>query len=379
MAEINNIVGEPDLGLIPANMLPGRLPPEVLAQIEYGYSIDRQGLPACLKAVADYYNETNNLSGTRAISPDQVIMADGARAAASVIVIYLINYYEQQGIDYPRTLLIRPGYNLYDEQFRGLGYKLDSVNIPFGASDEDKLSIIKRGIKPETVVLPITNPNNPTGEIYSEQFLLMLLSLLDEFPQLNIINDAVYDHIHRADVKRPISIFALANIEQRKRVYEVNSLAKSFSYPAIRAGWAVGDKDIIAAIQETKDPMLGPLNNIAQLVTISALNYTKKLEPGYHKKVNEIYDERLKLVHDKLHKIKGFHTEMPAGAFYYFADFSGVKHINVNEIVKKLADQNIKVASGTKFGAPNHIRINCAANEKQLASICDAIVEICKQ
>jgi aspartate aminotransferase len=204
---------------------------------------------------------------------------------------------------------------------------------------------------------------------------LLLLGLLDEFPQLNIINDAVYDHIHRANVKRPVSIFALANSEQRKRVFEVNSLAKSYAYPAIRSGWAVGDGSIIASMQELKDPMLGPLNNIAQLVAISALAHT---EPNYHDRVNKIYDERLKLVHDKLHKITGFGTRIPDGAFYYFADFSGVKHINVNEIVKKLADRNIKVASGTKFGAPNCIRINCGANEKILSAICNAIVDICR-
>ena len=90
-----------------------------------------------------YYNETNNLSGAASVIPDQIIMADGARAAASVVIIYLINYYEQQGIDYPRALLIRPGYNLYDEQFKGLGYKLDYANVPVKLSDDEKIEADK--------------------------------------------------------------------------------------------------------------------------------------------------------------------------------------------------------------------------------------------
>ena len=368
---INNIVGEPDLSLIPQNILPGNLPPEVMALMEYGYSIDRQGLPECLEAVADYYNNINNAH----IKPDQVIMADGARAAASVIVIYLINHYEQRGLEKPRALLLKPGYNLYDEQFRGLGYGIDTAHVPVNITDAEKIKIIRAAIKPNTVVLPITNPNNPTGEIYSRGFLQSLLELLEEFPQLNIINDAVYDHIYRANAPLPISIFALANIAQSARVFEVNSLAKSYSYPAIRAGWAVGAEAIIAAIQETKDPMLGPLNNIAQLVTISALKYTGE---DYHAKVNAVYDARLKLVHEKLHQIQGFKTKMPEGAFYYFADFTGVK-LTADEIVKAVAAKNIKLAAGAKFGAPNCIRINCGAHEDALEKICDAIVEACRE
>ncbi len=372
--EINNIVGEPDLDLIPQNILPGKLPPEVLALIEYGYSIDRQGLPMALKTVADYYNGFNNLKGSQAIKPEQIIMADGARSAASVILIYLINYYEDNGITWPRALLIKPGYNLYDEQFEDLGYGVDLVSVPENLNDDEKIDTIRRAIKPDTCILPITNPNNPTGEIYSEKFLQGLLGLLEEFPQLNIINDAVYDHIYRHETKKPVSIFTIANASQRKRVFEVNSLAKSYSYPAIRAGWAVGDEAVMAAIQETKDPMLGPLNNIAQLVTISALKYTPE---DYHKKVNAVYDERLKMVHDKLHMIKGFKTKMPAGAFYYFADFSGLE-ITAEQIVKKLAGQGIKLSYGGKFGAPNCIRINCGAKPETLEKICDAIIAACK-
>ena len=183
----------------------------------------------------------------------------------------------------------------------------------------------------------------------------------------------MYDHIYRADAPRPISIFALADEAQSKRVFEVNSLAKSYSYPAIRAGWAVGDEAVMAFIQETKDPMLGPLNNIAQLVTISALKHTRR---NYHADGNFIYDERLKLVHEKLRRIKGFKTKMPAGAFYYFADFSGLE-ITAEEIVKQCAARNIKLSWGAKFGAPDCIRINCGAKPEVLGKICDAIVEIC--
>ena len=367
---IDNRVGEPDLRLIPENILPGKLPQEVMQLMEFGYSIDRQGLHATLKAVADYFNKYNNAN----VKPDQVIMADGARAAASVVALYLRNKYLKLGIKEPRVLLLKPGYNLYDNQFVDLGFVIDKVVLPKDASDEQKLELIKKAITPETIILPTTNPNNPTGEIFSEKFLRGLLTFLDEFPNLNIINDTVYDHILRKGITNPMNMFALATDAERKRVFEVSSLAKSYAYPAIRAGWAIGDEEVIGEIQESKDPILGPLNNIAQLVTISALVHTPA---DYLDKMKDVYDRRLKLVHDKLHQIKGFSSEIPQAAFYYWADFSGVKDITVKEISAQLKNRNIYVSEGAKFGNANCIRINCGASDEALSKICDAIVEIC--
>jgi aspartate/methionine/tyrosine aminotransferase len=276
------------------------------------------------------------------------------------------------GVLKPRALLLKPGYNLYDNQLIDLGFELDKVALPKAASDDEKLALIKAAITPDTVILPITNPNNPTGEIYSEKFLRGLLGLIDEFPRLNIINDAVYDHILRVGVAKPVNIFALGNNIEKKRVFEVNSLAKAYAYPAIRAGWAIGEEKVIAEIQESKDPILGPLNNIAQLVTISALKHTPS---DYLENVKAVYDRRLKLVHDKLHQIKGFKSEIPLAAFYYWADFSGV--IEVKDLIHQLKAKNILLSDGAKFGDANCIRINCGASDEALITICDAIVETC--
>jgi aspartate aminotransferase len=176
----------------------------------------------------------------------------------------------------------------------------------------------------------------------------------------------------RVGIPKPTNIFALANSAEKKQVFEVNSLAKSYAYPAIRAGWAIGEEKVIAEIQESKDPILGPLNNIAQLVTISALVHTPS---DYLEKVKAVYDRRMKLVHDKLHQIKGFKSEVPQAAFYYWADFSGV--IEVKDLVHKLKAKNILLSEGAKFGEPNCIRINCGASDEALTITCDAIVECC--
>lgn len=364
---IDNRVGEPDTDFIPPHLRVGRLPKELHPLTEYGYSLDRRGIHQCLDAIADDFNFKNNSD----IGEENIVLASGARAAASSAILHIMTKFSGR-----KVLLMQPGYNLYHTQFEGFGFKVVTLNIR-NADTKTRLKLIRDKLDNEVLFLPICNPNNPTGEIYSEEFLRGLLALSDEFPNLHIINDSIYDRVVRDSTIHPPNIFALANKKQRKKVFEVNALSKFYSFPAIRAGWLISDPEVIAEIQEMKDAQFGPLNNVGQLLLIAALKMTTQLIPDYFEQVNEIYNARLRLVHEKLQQIKGFKSSIPAGSFYYWADFSGLD-IDVKEMVDTLAKQDIHLSYGAKFGDPNCIRINCGAKAKDLAVICDAIVEFCR-
>ncbi len=364
---IDNRVGEPDTDFIPPHLRVGKLPVSLHHLTEYGYSLDRRGIHHCLEAIAVDFNFKNNSNITEA----NIVLASGARAAASSAILHAMGKHKGR-----KVLLVEPGYNLYRTQFEGFGFTCESVNID-KLDTQKRLQAIKAKLSDEVLFLPLCNPNNPTGEIYSEEFLRGILELLGQFPHLHIINDSIYDRVVRDNTIHPPNIFALANPTERKRVFEVNALSKFYSYPAIRAGWLISDPEEIAKIQETKDAQLGPLNNVAQLLIIAALEMTTKLIPDYFEQVNSVYNARLRLVHEKLQQIQGFKSAIPAGSFYYWADFSGL-NIDAKEIVDELEKQNIYLAWGGKFGNPNCIRINCGAKAMDLAVICDAVAEFCQ-
>ena len=320
-----------------------------------------------MQAIARDFNFKNNSNITEA----NIVLASGARAAASSAILHVMTKYPGRGV-----LLMQPGYNLYQTQFKGFGFKPQFVNFSHIEKTGDRMELLRRNLNSDILFLPLCNPNNPTGEIYSEEFLRGLLGLLHEFPQLHIINDSIYDRVVRDSSIHPPNIFALANAEERKRVFEVNALSKFYSYPAIRAGWLISDATEIELIQEAKDAQIGPLNNIAQLLIIAALELTPKLIPDYFEQVNRVYNARLRLVHEKLQQIKGFKSGIPAGSFYYWADFSGLD-INVKQLVDELARENIFLSWCGKFGDDNCLRINCGAKQEELGIICDAIVNYC--
>ena len=372
---IDNRVGEPDLSLIPPHLLPGKLPAELYLLSELGYSLDRRGMHRCLEAIAADFNRKNNSDITEA----NVVLAAGARSAATSAILRVLGKTRRLKTNIkPKVLLIQPGYNLYHTQFEGFGCDIDFVNLSKAQTDAGKIELITEKLDKNVLFLPLCNPNNPTGEIYSKNFLQALLELLNNFPNLHIINDSIYDRIIRRPDLPPANLFALANKVQRKRVFDVNGLSKFYAYPGIRAGWLISDAEEIHKLQEYKDAQLGPLNNEAQLTIIAALEMTEKLTPYFFDQVNKVYNERLEFVHKKLHQIKGFKSEIPPGSFYYWADFSNL-NINVKKMVDELAAKNIYLAWGGKFGAPKCIRINCGAKAQNLNMICDGIIEFCRQ
>lgn len=366
---IDNRVGEPDLDFIPPHIRIGNLSPELRAIAKLGYDLDRRGMKRTLNAIAKDFNEKNNSNITEA----NIVLATGARAAASSAILRVLGNVRRREIGIlPTVLLMQPGYNLYEKQFEGFGCKLDFVNIANAKSDEERLQLVRDNLTHETLFLPICSPNNPTGEIFSEEFLKGLLGLLDEFENLHIINDSIYDRILRDPAAKVPNVFALANETQRKRVYETNALSKAYSYPAIRAGWLIGDPSEIAEIQEYKDAQFGPLNNLAQLVVIAALEITPVKIADYAKQVNDIYTQRLQFVHNKLSQVTAFEGNIPPGAFYYWADFS-----KIPTMAAELEERGIFVSVGKKFGASGFIRINCGAKIEVLEVIADNMVEIC--
>lgn len=362
---IDNRVGEPDTDFIPPHLRIGNLPKELHHHTEYGYSLDRRGIHHCLEAIAADFNFKNNSD----IGEENIVLASGARAAASSAILHVMSNYKGR-----KVLLVEPGYNLYKTQFEGFGFKSTAINID-GMDTKTRIEHIREKLDDEVLFLPLCNPNNPSGEIYSEEFLRGLLGLLHEFPNLHIINDSIYDRVVRDSTIHPPNIFALASMDERKRVFEVNALSKFYSYPAIRAGWLISDPEEVAKIQEVKDAQFGPLNNVAQLLIIGALEITTKLIPDYFEQVNKVYNSRLRLVHEKLQQISNFKSSIPAGSFYYWADFSNL--VSAKELVDSLTKKYIFLSWGAKFGDENCIRINCGAKAKYLAIICDEIVEFC--
>ena len=171
---------------------------------------------------------------------------------------------------------------------------------------------IKKLITPKTKAFLITNPNNPTGAVYSYEELRDICTLAKEHG-LYILSDEVYrEFIYDDDVKH-ISLGTMEDV--RQHVIIIDSISKRYSACGARIG-------ILATKNKDVQQMLMKLCQLRLAApTLGQVGAAKLYQTpqSYLKEVNQEYKKRRDVCYECLSKIDGVFCKKPLGAFYMMA------------------------------------------------------------
>ena len=167
---------------------------------------------------------------------------------------------------------------------------------------------IERSITPKTRAIIITNPNNPTGVVYTQEELF-ILSKICERNNLFLISDEVYrEFVYDKGVH--ISALSLPGME--KRVIVVDSISKRFSMCGARVGYFISrNRKVMQTVLKFAQARLCP-PTLEQIGAISAFKYMHR----YMKSMIREYEERRDILYSEITKIPGIMVRKPQGAFY---------------------------------------------------------------
>ena len=171
---------------------------------------------------------------------------------------------------------------------------------------------IKKLITPKTKAFLITNPNNPTGAVYSYEELRDICALAKEHG-LYILSDEVYrEFIYDDDVKH-ISLGTMEDVKEH--VIIIDSISKRYSACGARIG-------ILATKNKDVQQMLMKLCQLRLAApTLGQVGAAKLYQTpqSYLKEVNQEYKKRRDVCYECLSKIDGVFCKKPLGAFYMMA------------------------------------------------------------
>lgn len=171
---------------------------------------------------------------------------------------------------------------------------------------------IKKLITPKTKAFLITNPNNPTGAVYSYEELRDICTLAKEHG-LYILSDEVYrEFIYDDDVKH-ISLGTMEDVKEH--VIIIDSISKRYSACGARIG-------ILATKNKDVQQMLMKLCQLRLAApTLGQVGAAKLYQTpqSYLKEVNQEYKKRRDVCYECLSKIDGVFCKKPLGAFYMMA------------------------------------------------------------
>ncbi len=307
------------------------------------------GIPALKQAIIRYTEEFYN----RKVAPENVIASSGAKQAIMCALQAILN--PQEEVIYPA-----PYWVSYPEMAKLIG----AVPVPCYPEDGSfypRLSDIERLVTSYTKCVIINSPNNPTGAMYSEQFIADIVEFCEK-RGLYLIMDDIY---HRLifDGRKPINCYNYAkDLTENSKLIVINGVSKQYAMTGFRIGWAVANKKLIEVMTNIQSHQTSGPSVVMQKAAVGALN-------GVQSSVESLrltLENNRNILIDRLNAFDGVHATKPDGTFYCFADFSHYDK-DSTKLANFLLDKvRVVTVPGVEFGLEGYLRISTCGSVKDI-------------
>lgn len=224
---------------------------------------------------------------------------------------------------------------------------------------------LRTAISDKTRLFFLNSPSNPTGASYTLIELQALGTVLIDHPNVIIVADDIYEHIHWGS--DPFCSFAAACPDLFNRTVTVNGVSKAYAMTGWRIGYAGGPIELITAMRTIQSQSTSNPCSVSQVAAIAALSGDQS--PVL--KMTAAYRRRHDFVVAALNDIDGFECRKGEGTFYAFPRVSEAlqrkKLISDTDLVELLInDADVACVPGTAFGAPGYVRLSFACSMEML-------------
>ncbi len=197
-----------------------------------GYT-ETGGHPALREAIAGLYEKT---------SAEEIVVCGGGAAEGLFLVT---NVLLEPGA---HAVVVAPAFEPLFRVAVGLGAKVTLVPLDADTGWTLDVDAIKRAIRPQTEIIAVNFPHNPTGALLDRDAFLGLVTLAEE-RGIHLVSDEVYrfmefDSARRLPAAADVSPWAVS----------IGVMSKAYGLAGLRIGWvACADQDLLRRITALKD------------------------------------------------------------------------------------------------------------------------------
>jgi aspartate/methionine/tyrosine aminotransferase len=236
----------------------------------------------------------------------------------------------------------------------------------FAFSAEETLRLIT----PQTRLLIINSPANPTGGVTPKNEIDKLVAGLEKFPDVCVMSDEIYDHMVY-DGEQHVCLLSYPSI--RDRLILLNGWSKTYAMTGWRLGYAVWPGKLYDYARKLAVNLHSCVNASAQYAGLAALTGP---QDEVVKMIAE-FDKRRKVVVAGLNKLPGVSCATPKGAFYAFPNVkqTGWKAKELADTL--LNDTGVVTIGGPDFGilGEGYLRLSYANSTENILKALDRMGE----
>ena len=314
------------------------------------------GIPALKKAIIRYTEEHYK----RIVSAKNVIASGGAKQALMVLLHAILDPKEE-------VVFPAPYWVSYPEMIKLAG----GVPVPVTAEDGSFCPTVKEitdVVTSYTRAIILNSPNNPSGVMYSRDFVQRIVEFCEK-KDLYLIMDDIYNRLVFDGKSAPICYeFTKLPIEQSKIVV-INGVSKMYAMTGFRIGWAIANQPLIEAMATIQSQQTSGPSAPAQWAAVGALN-------GVQTSIESLrltLENNRNVMLDRLKAFEGVKVHAPDGTFYCFPDFSAYMKDSQKLANMLLKEVRVVTVPGKEFGFEGHLRLSYCGTIREITEGLDRI------
>ncbi|MEA1976940.1 MAG: pyridoxal phosphate-dependent aminotransferase [Chloroflexota bacterium] len=307
------------------------------------------GMPSLKKAIIQYTEKNYN----RIAGLENIIVSTGAKQSLYNILFAIVNPQEE-------VLLLAPYWVSYPEMIKMVS------GVPIVVAPEDgtfhlNMRDIEKAVTSRTRAIILNSPNNPSGVLYSEDFIAEIVEYCEKKGIYLICDDIYQKLIFDGKVAVPAYNYTKEDIES-SHVIVVNGVSKMYGMTGFRIGWVVGPRELVKVMANLQAQMTSNPPVVSQAAAEGALLGDQSVVESLRLTIQNNRDVMM----NELIGLNGVQVTKPDGTFYCLPDFRSFQMTSTELSNFLLEKALVCTVPGSAFGMEGYLRLSYAGSIKEI-------------
>ncbi len=359
---INMSVGEPDFNT------PDHIKVAAKLAIDENYSrySPVPGYPELRQAIARKLERENQLR----YQPSEILVSNGAKQSVCNTVMALVDPGEE-------VIIPAPYWVSYPQMVKLAGGTPVIINAGFEQNFKITPEQLEAAITPQTRLLILCSPSNPTGSVYTKDELEGLAEVILKHEDLFVLADEIYEHINYIGKHESIAQFP----GMKERSIIVNGVSKAYAMTGWRIGYIAAPEWIVKGCNKLQGQYTSGPCSVSQRAALEAYIASQDCV----EEMRQAFERRRDLIVELANDIPGLEVNTPQGAFYLFPKCSSFygksdgEHTikDSNDLAMYLLEVgHVATVGGDAFGDPDCFRMSYATSDDNIREAMRRIKEV---
>ncbi len=308
------------------------------------------GIPSFKKAIIQYTEENYG----RTVSPKNIIVTSGAKQAIFNALFTILDAGDE-------VIILAPYWVSYPEMVK-MCRAVPVVVTPPAGSLEPSVGQIQAAVTPRTRAIIINSPNNPSGMVFSREFVGALVEFCED-RGIHAIMDDIYHKLVFDGVTAPSCYDFAKKDTDASNVIVINGIAKTYGMTGFRIGWAIANREIVSSMATMQSQTTSCVSSLCQVAAEGAMLASQDDVEALRK----CMEHNRNVIMQELAKLPGVRVIKPQGTFYCLPDFSACLSPTTATdsfalSMFLLAKARVVTIPGKDFGLEGYLRLSYAGS-----------------